>query len=61
MLIAFFGYLGSHMPEGYLWLPVLCLVVCLSPLGVALFGCKESNASENGGGHELVPAALCLL
>ncbi|GMN38916.1 hypothetical protein TIFTF001_008133 [Ficus carica] len=58
MLVAFFGYLGSHLPEAYLWLPVLCLVACLVPLCVAFCGCKE-NARENHGEHDIVPAALC--
>ncbi|EXB44933.1 hypothetical protein L484_026521 [Morus notabilis] len=61
ILIAFFGYLGSSLPEGYLWLPVLCFVACLVPLGVAICGCKENYAGENGGDDDLVPAALCVV
>ncbi|EXB44928.1 hypothetical protein L484_026516 [Morus notabilis] len=56
-----FGYLGSSLPEGYLLLLVLCFVACLVPLGVAICGCKENYAGENGGDDDLVPAALCLV
>ena len=37
MLVALFGYLALHLPGNFLWLPVLCLVLSLVPLGVAFF------------------------
>ena len=55
MLVPVFGFLGSRLPEGYLWLPALCLVVCLVPLGVALWSCRDTNADDNG---DRVPADM---
>ncbi|GMN38914.1 hypothetical protein TIFTF001_008134 [Ficus carica] len=53
MLVALFGYLALHLPGNFLWLPVLCLVLSLVPLGVAFF--RREKPPEIGAD---VPAAF---